>query len=55
MKAYGKSRRDCANRHIRGTSRPCPCCIPSSAWRKVETMKKAARRAAKQEVRAHQD
>jgi hypothetical protein len=28
MKPYGAKRRDCAQRFLKGTSRPCPCCIP---------------------------
>lgn len=46
MKAYGQERIAEANRHLPGTSRPCPCCIPRSAWRKRSTkvLKKRARR-----------
>ena len=28
MKAYGKPRKACANRKIKGTSIDCPCCTP---------------------------
>jgi hypothetical protein len=52
MKAYGKTRRDCANRNIKGTSRPCPCCIPRSRHRAGKDLKKKARRLAKGEAAA---
>ncbi len=53
MKAYGKSRRECANRKKRGTNMACPCCIPNSTHRKSPTKvyKKAERQKAKKEVK----
>jgi len=28
MKAYGKPRKACANRKLKGTNIDCPCCTP---------------------------
>jgi hypothetical protein len=50
MKAYGKTRRLCANRTRKGTSRPCPCCIPREGHRAGKELKKKARRFAKKEA-----
>jgi hypothetical protein len=51
MKAYGKTRNLCANRNAKGTSRPCPCCIPHKGFRSGKNLKKKARQAAKKELR----
>jgi len=52
MKTYGKDRFAYANRHIKGTSRDCPCCVPHSAKGKNPTKvyKKRARQAGKKEA-----
>lgn len=50
MKAYGKQRRDCANRTLKGTSRPCPCCEPVSSKSLRRGMKKRARRLSKEDM-----
>lgn len=54
MKAYGKDRKEHANRRISGTQMACLCCIPCSTHRKSQTKvyKKAARQMGKQECKA---
>ena len=57
MKAYGKKRKAAPKRNIRGTSRPCPCCIPPGSTKASggKVLKKRARRDAKAEVNAFQE
>ncbi len=52
MKAYGKKRKECANRKKRGTSMACPCCIPRQTHRKSQTRvyKKRERQKAKKDI-----
>lgn len=53
MKTYGQRRGEVTKRKRKGTSVPCPCCIPDSTHRKRKTKayKKRARQAAKKELR----
>jgi hypothetical protein len=37
LKAYGKPRKSCANRKIKGTSIDCPCCTPRGSNSKQAT------------------
>jgi hypothetical protein len=50
MKAYGKPRATCANRYRKGTSRPCPCCVPLGCHIKLKKWKKAERQSSKKET-----
>ena len=50
MKPYGQPKGAATNRKLRGTSRPCSCCIPHDSWSKSRRFKKRARQIAKMQI-----
>lgn len=48
MKPYGQPRGAGSNRKLRGTPRPCPCCVTTESYTKSRHFKKRARWIAKQ-------
>lgn len=52
MKPYGQKRRESPGRTLRGTSRPCPCCVLNGSHRKDRSLKKRERQAAKRALSA---
>jgi len=51
MKAYGLERKESCNRTIRGTNRPCPCCVPRIQHVDPRSLRKRERNRGKKTIK----